>query len=271
MVGLSRIFFAILLSLFVIVSPAGVFAETESGAVGIEGTVSAVAPSEAPLISAPGNGTRFKESPTTVSGTCLDGLLIKIFVKDIFGGSVNCASGKFSIEVNLSPGENKIFARSYDDLEQASPDSNIIKVYLDTSSKSLTLTSDFARRSANPREELTWPILISGGSSPYAVSIDWGDGRTSLKSVISSSEFVAEHIYLYSGIYKVVVRAVDINDNRAVLQLVAVGKGKSFAPTSGPASGKTKTVVVWWPMPLFIIFMISTFWLGVRYERRRTE
>jgi len=269
-VGLGRGLLASSLVLLVLIAPTKVFAESESGSIGLEGRVSTSAPTSAPIISLPETDSRFDQSPITVSGSCVSDLLIKIFVNEIFSGSIMCEGGKFSLEVNLYSGENKLIARAYDDLDQAGPDSNTAVVYLDASA-TLRLTSKFARRSANPREVLTWPISILGGSPPYAVIVDWGDGRTSLKSIQLASEFELEHTYLYSGIYKVIVRAVDIKENKAVLQLVAVSKGTQTAPTSNTSNNETKTVVLWWPMVLFIIFMILSFWLGARYERRRSQ
>ena len=131
------------------------------------------------------------------------------------------------------------------------------------------MTSDYARRSVNPKI-LTLSVSVSA-ASPYAIHVDWGDGRDSLKSVLTTGEFTLEHTYLYSGIYKVVARAVDIDGSRAVLHLVAVSKGTLTAPNSDTTSKEAKTVVLWVPMVVFIVFMVLTFWLGVRYERRRSE
>ena len=271
-VGLVRRFISTGVLILLLICPTVVMAETESGMVGIEGIVPGPAPSSAPVITSPIDESHFEESPITVSGTCASNLLIRLYINDVFSGSAICINSKFSIESDISAGENVMFARAYDDLDQAGPNSSSVTVYLDSKETGrLTLKSSFARRSADPREELSWPLHISGGSAPYAVSIDWGDGRTSLISVLNEGEFSAHHTYLYSGIYKVVVRAVDISENRAVLQLIAVSRGTAFAPDLTGSSKKVETVVAWQPLVLFILFMISTFWLGSRYGRKLAE
>ena len=270
-VGGVRLLLGTFLILCALLSAKLVLAESQSGSVGLSGKVVASAPSEAPVISVPADQSHFEESPITVSGICETDLLIKIYINEIFSGSVMCVNSKFSLEVDLFAGENEIVARAYDNLDQAGPDSKTVTVYFDASISDLRLTSDYARQSVDPREILTWPVTIAGGSAPYAVSIDWGDGRTSLKSLLKAGEFEIEHAYLYSGIYKVVVRAVDVDGNRTVLQLVAVSKGVSTAPSTEPASDKPKEVVLIQPMVIFITFMISTFWLGKRYERKRLQ
>lgn len=285
-VGISRKFLAFFFILSILFSPTIILAQSESGSVGLEGRVGAIAPTEAPVILVPDTDERFEESPITVSGTCQSNLLIKIYVNDTFSGSVICEGNAFTIEVDLFTGENEIIARAYDNLDQASPDSNIVTVHLNAITQDATepevttpvvaqgdlrLSSEHARKGANPNETLTWPISIMGGSPPYAVHVDWGDGRTSLKSVLSVGDYNIEHNYLYSGIYKVVVRAVDTKNNRAILQLVAVSKGVSTAPNAESISDKPKEVVLLQPMVIFITFMISTFWLGKRYERKRMQ
>ena len=132
------------------------------------------------------------------------------------------------------------------------------------------MTSDYARRSVNPKI-LTLVRFRLSAVTAICDTCDWGDGRDSLKSVLTTGEFTLEHTYLYSGIYKVVARAVDIDGSRAVLHLVAVSKGTLTAPNSDTTSKEAKTVVLWVPMVVFIVFMVLTFWLGVRYERRRSE
>lgn len=262
-------FVATLIIFGVLFSSMPVRAESESGSIGLEGRVLASAPTSAPVISMPKTDERFEESPITVSGTCESDLLIQIFVNEIFSGSVMCISDKYSIEVDILSGENKIIARAFDNLDQAGPDSNTVVVFLDIISDDLKLTSEFARKSANPNDELTWPIIISGGLKPYAIHIEWGDGRDSLKSVLVPGDFSIEHTYRYSGIYKVVVRAVDAEASRAILQLVAVSKGTEFAPSSETADKKDTKNILLVPLTVSFVFVISTFWLGVRYERKR--
>jgi len=40
----------------------------------------------------------------------------------------------------------------------------------------VSLSSVYAEKGAPPGQELDWPVVLSGGTGPYAVSVDWGDG-----------------------------------------------------------------------------------------------
>ncbi len=257
---------------------------SQNGSVGIQGTISAPPPAVAPIISLPSAGQSFSKLPMTVSGICTTDLLVKIFKNGVFSGSVQCVSGSFSLLVDLFSGTNDLVAKQYDLLDQESPPSSTVTVtYNDitpdkTATERVTLSSNFAKRGANPREKLTWPIIVSGGTGPYAVTVEWGDGESSLLSVASSGEFQIEHTYNNPGVYNVIVKAVDVNGRTAYIQLVAIGNGTSSQTGSSGNSSQSdsgnaisanttlvKTKILWQPAAIMIPFIVSTFWLGKRY------
>src|SRR5262249_35836239 len=132
-------------------------------------------------ITSPGNGSSFSTSPITVSGNCTVGLLVEIYDNNVLVGAVDCKNGRFSIPVSLFTGKNVLTTIQYDDLNQASPVGNAVTVtfnngYLSPFGTQITLTSDYGRRAANPGDALSWPLQLSGGTGPYAFSINWGDG-----------------------------------------------------------------------------------------------
>lgn len=254
----------------------------QSGSVGLEGKVAAPPPTQAATISVPGNGQTFKTTPITIGGLCKTGLLVKIFSNNIFVGAANCANGSYSLQVDLFSGRNDLVARVYDSLDQAGPDSNTVTVnYADTQfaqfGTRVNLSSTFAQLGADPGKELSWPIILSGGVGPYAISVDWGDGTAPvLQSQSFPGEFNIKHIYKAAGVYKVIVKATDANNTVAFLQLVGVANGKVSQNTvtggstsaSGGATGAggSKTTVLWWPMLLLMPLIFSSFWLGRRHE-----
>ncbi|NBU33140.1 hypothetical protein EBQ81_06905 [bacterium] len=200
-----------------------------------------------------------------------------MFKNNVFAGSVQCTNGSYSIQIDLFSGANELVARVYDDLDQAGPDSNIVNVSFNdtkTGSKNrVTLTSNFAKRGAFPGETLTWPLVISGGSGPYAVSIDWGDGTAAdLSSQPFPGAFNIKHIYKDAGIYNIIIKVVDTDGSSAYLQLVGVGNGplSQTNTTTGKSASQpvssVNTKIVWQPALIIFPFIISTFWLGKRYE-----
>jgi hypothetical protein len=260
----------------------------QAGSVGLEATISSPPPSRGATILNPTNGRSFSSLPITVSGTCPNNTLVKLFSNNIFIGSTPCTNGSFSLQVDLFSGNNDLIARVYDDLDQAGPDSNTVSVTFNDANNTtfesrVTLTSDFARKGANPGQTLTWPIIISGGSGPYAISVDWGDGKpATLKSVTFAGPFDVDHVYDSAGVYRIIVKATDTNGTTAYLQLVGIANGAvASTGTTGSNSTKpqvvtvTKTEVVLWPSLIAIPLILLTFWIGRRYEllslRKRIE
>lgn len=259
-------------------------ATQDTGSVGLEGTVSAPAPTVGAVISLPRDGQITKETLVEVTGICPDGLLVKIFKNNVFAGSVQCVNGNFSITIDLFSGQNEIVARVYDALDQSGPDSNIVKILYDDASTGalsrVSLTSNYAKRGANPGQTLTWPIILTGGEGTYAITIDWGDGKeTDLISREFPGNFDIEHVYDNPGVYNIVVKAVDKNGSVAYLQLVGVGNGplsqQSAADDSSADLSGTKTKVLWQPAALILPLIVIAFWLGRRYQlkllRKRIE
>lgn len=260
----------------------------QSGSVGLEGTISAPPPSTAAVITNPTTGRSFTALPITVEGTCPANTLVKLFSNNIFIGSTACNAGSFSLQVDLFNGQNDLIARVYDDLDQAGPDSNTVTVSFNDPQLAglgprISLTSDFARMGANPGATLTWPIILSGGQGPYAISIDWGDGKPlTLKSVTFPGVLNFDHVYDSAGVYRVIVKGTDANGETAYLQLVGVANGTvTSGGTSGSGSSQqkvvtiTKTQILIWPSLVAIPLILLTFWIGRRYEllsiRKRIE
>lgn len=258
----------------------------QQGSTGIQGKISSPPPATPATISLPRDNQVFSELPVTVSGLCQTGLLVKVFKNNVFAGSVMCTNGSFSLQIDLFEGRNELLARVYDDLDQPGPDSNIVPaVFAGRRPQALAklgLTSNYAKKGANPGETLVWPIVLTGGSGPYAVSVDWGDSTTlDLISQSFPGTFDIKHAYQNPGVYNIIIKATDRNGAVAYLQLVGVGNGPLSQESSGGTAATdegpviTKTRILWQPAAILIPFLLSTFWLGKRYElyvlRRKIE
>ncbi len=241
-----------------------------SGSYGLEATKKQPPPTQGATITVPGNGASYSTSPITVSGLCLTGLLVQVYDNGVLAGSIDCKDGSFSIQISLFVGQNDITASVFDDLDQPGPASNTATVTYSNANFSafgtlITLTSNYGRRAANPGTELTWPLLLSGGSGPYAFSIDWGDGTPSqLKSQSSAGEVDLAHTYKQSGLYHVVVKVTDVNGVTAFLQVTAIANGKVNAADAVAATTKTVTItkIVWIPVAIAFAMLFPTYWFG---------
>ena len=246
----------------------------QSGSVGLEGTVPGAAPRRAATIAVPANGQVFTTTPITVSGLCETGLLVKVFSNNVFVGSAVCTNGSYSLKIDLFSGRNDLVARVYDALDQQGPDSNVVSVTFNDAQfikfgTHVSLTSQYARRGANPGDTLGWPLILSGGTAPYALSVDWGDGNSAeLKSVSFPGTINVSHVYTQAGVYAIIIKATDANGTAAYLQVVGVANGAIHGNVSTAASSGTtvRTVVIWQPMLLIIPLMLLSFWLGRRHE-----
>jgi hypothetical protein len=244
-----------------------------SGSVGVEGKIPTNPPSAAPTISVPANGQTFNNLPITVSGLCTKGLLVEIFKNGVFAGSTQCTSGSYTLQIDLFDGRNDLVARLYDSLNQAGPNSNTVRVIFvspnATTGPQVLLTTSFAKRGATPGEELTWPLSVSGGTAPFAITVDWGDkSPTDIISRKSPGDFTVNHTYLQSGVFNITIKASDINGNTAFLQLVGVGNGPIQQSTAQSSTNNPQTirVIVWWPFLITIILIIIAFWAGQKHQ-----
>ena len=256
----------------------------QSGSVGLTGTISAPPPTQGATITIPSNGQSFTTVPVPVRGLCPDGLLVKLFKNNVFAGSVQCEGGSFEMSIDLFTGTNELIARVYDDLDQPGPDSPVVTVsFVDGrqgAGTRVSVTSNFAKRGANPGQTLTWPIIISGGSGPYAISVDWGDGKSpDLLSQPFPGTFDLSHVYDAPGVYNIVIKVSDNSGAAAFLQVVGIANGPlSQTNVDGSPIGSEddgvafiasgNTTIVWWPATITVPFVVTTFWLGKRYMLR---
>lgn len=253
--------------------------------IGMEGRIQQPPPTDAPTISLPADGATFEEIPITVTGLCTTDLLVRVFKNNVFGGSVMCENGSYELQIDLFPGPNELYARQYDGLDQASPESNRVNVTYaidvpfvpgspDEVAQRITLTTNFARRGVNPGQELVWPITISGGRGPYAVSINWGDGKDELLTRDAAGTWDIKHVYDRPGVYKIIIKATDANGQSAFLQVVAIVNGETDTSTASSDQGGATVIytkVLWQPALIIFPLLLSSFWLGKRYQLKRVR
>jgi hypothetical protein len=242
----------------------------QSGSIGLEGTISSAPPSRGGTIIVPGNGAVFTSVPITVSGLCPSGLLVKIFDNNVFVGSTVCVNGSYSVQIDLFSGQNDLVARVYDALDQAGPDSATTTVTFNDAQflqfgSHISLSSIYAERGAPPGSELDWPILLNGGTGPYAISVDWGDGSPAdLLSIADPGTVNLKHVYKTAGIYHVIVKASDKNGGTAFLQLVGQATGALQNNSKAASATVTRINVLWWPILTLLPLIPIAFWLGQR-------
>ena len=274
-IGICLLVFAILTPAASAITPLPTPAP-KPGSFGLEATKKKAPPSQAATITTPGSGASFATSPITVNGICANGLLVQVYNNGVMVGAVMCVNGSFSMQVSLFAGINELSAIVYDELDQAGPVSNIVTVtYNNTSFTAfgslLTLTSSYGRRAAPAGTQLTWPLQLTGGTGPYAFSIDWGDGsKPELKSHALAGVITIDHVFKKAGVYTVNITVTDVNGVSAFLQLVAVASGKvdgnGAAATDADKQNTPKPEIMWVPTLLSLALLAPAFWLGRRSQ-----
>lgn len=246
------------------------------------------------VISSPSAGQRFSNIPINISGTCPpNAAYVEIFDNNVMRGAAICDSqAAFSLRTDLFAGANDLVAQVFNSTDNEGPAGTPVTVYYDSPAAfagiaPLTLKTDFLYKGYYPGQQVNWPLEISGGTAPYAISVDWGDGSNDLISQTTAGVFQIRHSYAkqsdYQGSYVIKVKASDSGGQGAFIQFFVI---VNSSPTSGPAgnifskpppnlrSGLNWLWVVW-PAYGFVLMMVISYWLGEREEliilRRRGQ
>lgn len=251
-------------------------------AIAISAVVPPPRPSKPAIITSPVTGQSFSTNPVTVSGTCQDGELVKVFSNGILVGSVICnSSSRFSVPVDLVIGQNQLQAWNYNTLDQQGPDGNTVSVSLNQPSGGPGLSTELILQSVNyykgiqPGQTVTWPITIVGGQAPYAVSIDWGDGTTDVVTRLEPGPFTVQHTYKqigsgYLSTFPLIIRASDAAGHTAYLQLTTLVNTQDSS-AGAKQKAQSNTLLIIWPLWIVLLLMVISFWLGERREKHIME
>jgi hypothetical protein len=233
------------------------------GAESLTAVVPTPPPSSPPTITDPDQNATFTEKHQTVRGGCLVGLIVKVFSNTTFAGSTTClADSTYELQIDLEEGANSLVVRQYDSINQPSPESNPLVVYYtpptspslepgsqpgeSTPSSSvakfeLKIDYDYTLQTAFANQAFRLPIRFAGGTPPYAVSIEWGDGETTLLSRQDANQFVAEHSFKKSGPHQIKIRISDRDGEAAFLQFVVIVNGAPGTFSVSTPFGEVRT------------------------------
>ncbi|HTH72038.1 MAG TPA: hypothetical protein VL737_01600, partial [Candidatus Pristimantibacillus sp.] len=136
-------------------------------------------------------------------------------------------------------------------------------------------------------QSVDWQLGLTGGTPPYNLSIDWGDGTTSSINRPDSSEFKLSHAYTKLSAtdqnFTVLIAVVDARGATTTIQLVAVVKATAALANThrtlfgGLVSFVRQWLWVVWPAYIAVVLMVISFWIGEReayrqfMERRRLK
>lgn len=141
-----------------------------------------------------------------------------------------------------------------------------------------SIISDYKYQAHAQGKAIEWKLAVVGGTPPYQLSIDWGDGNTDQISRPDQSEFTISHVY--DGLdtaerYAVIIQAEDARGATTVLQLAAAmrGGGASVGTDNGIFAWLINSVRDWlwvvWPAYIAVVLMVLSFWIGEREAYQR--
>ncbi|MGC1177040.1 MAG: hypothetical protein WA843_03120 [Candidatus Saccharimonadales bacterium] len=195
-----------------------------------------------------------------------------------------------TLDQALSPGQHTVFVVA------TTPDGTVLRFpsfyiyvsnaiaslgHINAASPSFLITSDFQYQPRLSGKAFSLSLGLSGGASPYAVTVQWGDGSSSTVARGDRSRFSLEHTYRLSQrglqVYIVKVQAVDGEGLAAFLDIAQIVRGQgslSGAPlvtdTTGSGSTPFSQLKQWvwfaWPVYGVTVLMVFSFWLGERQE-----
>ena len=256
----------------------------------VSAKVPAPLPTGPATIVTPIHGQHFTSVPVDVTGTCPSdgsGAYIKLYRNDFFSGTAICdASQNFGLTTDLFPGVNKLKAVIYNKTDEPGPDSNTPLVYYDAPQEVVNrinpqlppfvITSDFKFTGFYVGQNIDWKLVVNGGTPPYAINIDWGDGKNTVVSRNEAGEFTVSHQYDkpggYKGSYKILISASDANGSQTSLQLFALVNPVGDTPIAGttvkppPLASTRNWLMVIWPAYLIVVLMTVSYLLGEREE-----
>lgn len=287
------IFFLLCVGVYMVVNTYKVFGVSTQLTMNIT-AVPLVSPA---VINSPKNNDRFDSPDISVYGTCPSESYVKIYKNGSFNGVSPCQDGKFEFMITLAAGANELRVRVFNFSDQEGPASDSITVYYDLPPEKKSEASPAPKMPAKQIDQLriisdykyeVFPsgkpvninLALAGGTNPYAVAIDWNDGKISPVARADTSSFIVSHTYsqqkrLYTYVIK--VAASDTHGNTDFIQLKAVIASdtpenktgiSAVSPDKGD-SGHLQTLLKYmWPAYLIVLLMVLSFYLGEREEKR---
>ena len=240
--------------------------QQKEGSIQVTANVAGYLPRTAPTILQPTSGQTFVTNPVTVSGDCTSGLIVELRKNGFIAGSVRCAdNGSYILKIDLLLGSNTLIARQFNDLGGSAP-SNIVTVTykpFTVTGNQLLLQTDTMSQAAGIGESLSWKVTIIGGTGPYAITWDWGDGTVDVRSTETAGPYTFSHVYKQAGSHAIRVSATDKTGQTALLQLSEYTTGPTaFATGRDEAPG---ILLALWPLYCLLIMLLWTFYIGEHY------
>lgn len=227
--------------------------KTKADLLQVSAKVSGAIPTIPAVITEPAPGTQVNTTTITVKGTCeyLDEItIISLYDNGNLVGSTLCTpEGTFSITISVSVGGHQLLVRTNNITDDYGPDSEpVVITYVlpqNTPSQSngapniapqisqqnqasigkrpLNIKSKDPYLLFGPSKSAIWEGFVEGGSSPYTILIDWGDGsEDKYENINELQSIISRHQYQEMKSFYVTVKVKDRDNSTIERTYVAV-------------------------------------------------
>lgn len=143
----------------------------------------------------------------------------------------------------------------------------------------LLIHTDYHYQVRLGRRANDFDISLAGGTAPYTVTADWGDGTTTTLARSNTSLVTISHVYPTPAgpnkNYTVLVKATDVKGAMALTQLSVVVQGAGIVLLANTTTFSTLLAGLhhwlWliWPTYTIVVLMAIGYYLGEREEYHR--
>ena len=126
-------------------------------------------------------------------------------------------------------------------------------------------------RLLQPKLENILGVLVWGGTPPYAITVDWGNGSEPTLLSLSNPGYKKETFsYAVSGTYKIALKLKDAAEKEAIVQTAVQVSGEPETPITSITDDILNTPWFKTPVPLYVMSVAITlgFWGGDIFNRR---
>ena len=304
----------VILACVIVLSSAtvGAVEPTKQGDVVVNAEVPASEAIKPATIRTPSSKTSTTKSTIIIRGDCEPRALVVVYVNKVMAGSTHCTTnGTYQITVQLRIGKNEIYVRNYDDLgRMGQPTPGILITYtpakpapVDHGNPNIpprepevpqkpiacsAYTPNSVTEGGEPRvvavcmpsfiepdKEYVLGVVISGGKAPYALSVEWGDGKQphSLYSFDTVGYHAIPFKYESPGAYVATIRTADQTGYAAFSQVAILVDGGLVGPTNAFDEVRENVSWLYATTPTFVALfaLLVGFWIGFLLHRHSRD
>lgn len=263
-------------------------------------------------IRSPSSNSTTTKSTIVVRGDCEPRALVVVYVNKVMAGTTHCSTnGTYQITVQLRIGKNEIYVRNYDDLgRMGEPTPGILVTYKPTKPAPVddgnpnipprepevpqkpvacsaytptSITEGGQSRVVavcmpsfiEPDKEYVLGVVISGGKAPYALSVEWGDGKRphSLYSFDTVGYHAIPFTYESPGAYVATIRVADQTNYAAFSQVAILVDGGLVNPARAFDEVRENVSWLYATTPTFVALftLLIGFWIGFLLHRHSRD